>query len=243
MRCPCLASRVCSVHRTRDCQETSCLHLVSLESCLSQRTVWCQYHKVDTAFIRKYFPSTSSLSLSPSLSPPLEDRSRPWLRGAAKLLETGGQQEEEGSSDWRGLAGWLGYNQHKVEQLELSLQPGLALLTDWFSSSSNTNLSLEMIIAGLDHLHRTDVIAVIREQEEEVEQPEVFISYQWDSQEEVLRVRQFLELRGLTCWMDIGQMGGGERLYQRIYQAQLRRPGSRDIKLMITVILWHRHKV
>ena len=75
-----------------------------------------------------------------------------------------------------------------------------------------------MIIAGLAHLHRTDVIAVIREQEEEVEQPEVFISYQWDSQEEVLRVRQFLEQSGLTCWMDIGQMGGGERLYQRIYQ-------------------------
>ena len=51
---------------------------------------------------------------------------------------------------------WLGYNKHKVEQFKLSLQPARALLTDWFSSSSNTNLSLEMIIAGAAQQDRRD---------------------------------------------------------------------------------------
>ena len=76
----------------------------------------------------------------------------------------------------------------------------------------------------------------------------MFISYQWDHQEEAIRVRQFLEevttryhtildiwdsnifwnqagsvqifcnQAGLSCWMDIGQMGGGDALYTRIYQ-------------------------
>ena len=50
-----------------------------------------------------------------------------------------------------------------------------------------------MVIAGLQQLERTDVISVIREEEEEVEEPQVFISYQWESQEEVVRVRQYLE--------------------------------------------------
>ena len=47
----------------------------------------------------------------------------------------------------------------------------------------------------------------------------VFISYQWDSQLEVIRLRQYLEENKISCWMDIGQMGGGDGLYQRIYQA------------------------
>ena len=141
----------------------------------------------------------------------MEDRR--WLRGAAKLLEAGAEGE-----DWRALASYLGYNRHSLDQFDLSLQPGLALLTDWFTASNNTNLALEMIIAGLQQLQRSDVISVIREEEQEVEEPQVFISYQWESQEEVLRVRQYLEESQVTCWMDLGQMGGGDRLYQRIYQ-------------------------
>ena len=46
----------------------------------------------------------------------------------------------------------------------------------------------------------------------------MFISYQWDQQEEAVRIRSRLETAGLRCWMDVGQMGGGDLLYEKIYQ-------------------------
>ena len=52
-----------------------------------------------------------------------------------------------------------------------------------------------------------------------MEPAQVFMSYQWDSQEEVNALRDKLEKAGFTCWMDIGQMGGGDMLYSRIDEA------------------------
>lgn len=52
--------------------------------------------------------------------------------------------------------------------------------------------------------------------ETNVEPPHVFISYQWDSQTEVKSMRDKLERVGFSCWMDIGQMGGGDQLNMRI---------------------------
>lgn len=36
----------------------------------------------------------------------------------------------------------------------------------------------------------------------------VMISYQWDTQETMLRVKQDLEAQGYTVWMDVEQMEG-----------------------------------
>lgn len=36
----------------------------------------------------------------------------------------------------------------------------------------------------------------------------VMISYQWDAQQTMLRVKQELETRGFTVWMDVEQMEG-----------------------------------
>ena len=101
---------------------------------------------------------------------------------------------------------------------QTSLNPSILLLCDWFGSSQNTPLSLEMVLSCLEELNRQDVIAVIKEEEKSADAPQVFISYQWDMQEEVITIRQFLEQMGVRCWMDIGQMGGGDTLYHRIYQ-------------------------
>lgn len=47
----------------------------------------------------------------------------------------------------------------------------------------------------------------------------MFLSYQWDFQEEVLKIKENLEKAGFKCFMDVGQMGGGNMLYQKIDQA------------------------
>ena len=47
----------------------------------------------------------------------------------------------------------------------------------------------------------------------------MFISYQWDSQEEVVKIKDHLEKAGFKCFMDIGQLGGGNLLYQKIDQS------------------------
>ena len=82
----------------------------------------------------------------------------------------------------------------QVDMFEASLQPGASLLQDWLTSAHHTQLAVEMVVAGLETLGRGDVAAVIREERgEEEEAAQVFISYQWDNQEEALRVRQYLE--------------------------------------------------
>jgi hypothetical protein len=55
--------------------------------------------------------------------------------------------------------------------------------------------------------------------EKETVNSSVFLSYQWDFQEEVLKIKENLEKAGFKCFMDVGQMGGGNLLYQKIDQA------------------------
>ena len=44
----------------------------------------------------------------------------------------------------------------------------------------------------------------------------MFISYQWDAQDDVTRLRNRIETSGYSCWMDVGQLGGGDQLFERI---------------------------
>lgn len=62
----------------------------------------------------------------------------------------------------------------------------------------------------------------------------MFISYQWDNQNEVKSLRDKLERVGYSCWMDIGQMGGGDQLNMRIEE------GIRNSK--VRGILWQLDK-
>ena len=73
--------------------------------------------------------------------------------------------------------------------------------------------------------------AVVEDEEfEYATPPDVFLSYQWGHQDEVKLLRQHLEMAGFSCWMDIGQMGGGDKLFEKIDT------GIRGAKVVISCV-------
>ena len=46
--------------------------------------------------------------------------------------------------------------------------------------------------------------------------PMVFISYQWNIQDQVLKLKKKLESKNITCWMDTNKMMGGDDLKREI---------------------------
>ncbi|XP_070564331.1 uncharacterized protein [Ptychodera flava] len=210
------------------------LHFLNLDQCLNNKMVLCDHRRIKTAAFKKWFPSKSMQIVPP---PPinahldgnirmLEEELPAWMKGVAKLLNAGSE-----GSDWLALAEKLGYKKAKVQKFADEVNPALEMITDWIYSSGNTTLSIDLMLTCLEQMHREDVIDIIQKgQESSVAPPSVFISYNWGIQDEVKRLRDRLEKNGFQCWMDIGQMGGGDTLYERIDE------GIRNCKVVIACI-------
>ncbi|KAG1652440.1 hypothetical protein GQR58_026279 [Nymphon striatum] len=136
-----------------------------------------------------------------------------WTSCAAKFLNAGSEGQ-----DWSALAVKLGYKEKKIGEFQDSMSPAQALIADWIHSSGNTKLSTDMMLSCLEEMHCTEIIEIMKESIVEKDPPPVFLSYQWDIQEDALLIRNQLEAHGFSCWMDVGQMGGGDLLYQQIYE-------------------------
>ncbi|KAH9504609.1 hypothetical protein Btru_062423 [Bulinus truncatus] len=246
--CPC--DKICILHNRSACSLDDCIHFLDLNECLANQT----NRRILYILFRLYVVSTGvskpSLSKSgflpyipvvefrePILAPLAFEKglgnieqnfpSLPsWLKGAAKLLN--GAPDNQG---WFALARAMGYKQNQIDLFNEDLNPSLALLTDWIVSSGNTTMSVDVLLHYLLQLGCHDVIEVItRAKEFEFERPQVFLSYQWDMQDDVSSLRDYLERCGYSCWMDIGQMGGGDQLSSKIDQ------GLRGCKVVVACV-------
>ncbi|UYV68095.1 hypothetical protein LAZ67_5003036 [Cordylochernes scorpioides] len=56
---PCPCDRLCPAHQVPACPREECLHLLPLTECLARRVVECDYRRVKTDFIQKYFPEAA----------------------------------------------------------------------------------------------------------------------------------------------------------------------------------------
>ncbi|XP_059151598.1 uncharacterized protein LOC131937903 isoform X2 [Physella acuta] len=222
--CPCV--RICNLHQAEACTADDCLHFLDLNECLANQIVCCGHRRIKTESFKKWFPVLKSNEFKEPILAPLSieaghgniERHFPslpsWLKGAAKLLN--GASDNQG---WLALARLMGYKPNRIDLLNEDLNPSLALLTDWIVTSGNTTMSVDVLMHYLQQLGCHDVIEVItRAKEYEFERPQVFLSYQWDVQDEVASIRNYLERSGYSCWMDIGQMGGGDELSNKIDQ-------------------------
>ncbi|KAI0209852.1 hypothetical protein LSAT2_005446 [Lamellibrachia satsuma] len=224
----CYCGWLCETHNAVQCSHDQCLHFLNLDECISNKIVCCEHRRVKTSRYRKWFQAPVPLfKKGPILDAAvlkgveatqgnIESRHGPqlpsWVKSIAKLLNGGSEGQ-----DWTALAFNLGYTKAKLEKFNEDLNPSLAMVTDWIISSGNTPLSVDMLVSSLELMQRDDIVEVIqRGRESEVEPAQVFISYQWDIQDEVRALRNKLETAGFTCWMDVGQMGGGDQLYGKI---------------------------
>ncbi|XP_041360166.1 uncharacterized protein LOC121376383 [Gigantopelta aegis] len=219
--CPCW--KECTLHSQSGCAEESCIHFLDIDECITSKVVCCEHRRVKTDTIKNWFP-VPKLDFQQPIVPPLclqeaggnIEKNVPdlpiWMKGAAKLLNGGDENQ-----DWTSLAKLMGYKQTQIDRINEDLNPSLALLTDWILSSGNTNLSVDLLCVYLEQLSRDDIVDVIqRAKETGIAPAQVFISYQWDIQDNVQSLRDHLERAGFSCWMDIGQMGAGDQLNVKI---------------------------
>ncbi|XP_055899191.1 uncharacterized protein LOC106060709 [Biomphalaria glabrata] len=144
-----------------------------------------------------------------------------WARDISKLLNP------KSEHDWRLLSSRLGYNNEDIRGWAQQADPCMALLNEWYTTHKTSEATLA-VLTQLQEMDRLDAAAIVEnamknaeavvEDEEFVypSPPPIFISYQWSHQAEVKLLKQHLEMAGYECWLDIGQMGGGDKLFKKI---------------------------
>ncbi|KFM62746.1 hypothetical protein X975_26575, partial [Stegodyphus mimosarum] len=231
---PCPCEKPCELHNISKCSDPECCHLQPLNECLAKKVVECDYRLIKTDFIRRFFfvsiedsPKCSeSMRLSlDSVSTPflgnffwgdhdISQEEPSWLTIVGKKLTSANTGQ-----DWIALAKRLGYSEREIKHFEDANIPSVSLLNNWLDSNGRTRYCIDMLISCLEQMGRRDVAdCIFLEMGSDLPSPPVFISYQWDSQESVLHLRRRIELAGYPCWMDVGHIFGGDKLYGKIFE-------------------------
>ncbi len=145
-----------------------------------------------------------------------------WGRQVSKLLN------HRANNDWRLLGKRFGYSSSELKHWAMQSDPSMALLNEWYMTHK-TDEATYGLIKMLKEIDRNDVENIIRQAiiatgeiipddlPDEIRRlPPVFLSYQWGSQQAVTTLKCHLEEAGFACWMDTGQMGGGDKLFKKI---------------------------
>ncbi|KAJ8028862.1 hypothetical protein HOLleu_28108 [Holothuria leucospilota] len=159
-----------------------------------------------------------------------------WSRDVSKILNP------EHEYDWRYLAVRLGYSGEDIRNWALTPDPTMAILAEWYTTHKSSDATFA-ILTALQDMGRTEAAEIVERALQEADKliPKpvgemsdkpcpVFISYQWDHQPEVKTLKGHLEMAGYRCWMDIGQMGGGDQLFAKINE------GMRAAKIVLCMV-------
>ncbi|XP_033738375.1 uncharacterized protein LOC117325953 [Pecten maximus] len=143
-----------------------------------------------------------------------------WSRDLTKLMNP------KADNDWRLLAQRLGYSLDDIKAWATHGDPCMALLNEWYATHRMIEAT-HAVLNILQDINRLDAAVlvenamkavedVVEEAQEYTKPPPIFLSYQWGHQNEVKLLRQHLLMAGYECWMDVGQMGGGDKLFEKI---------------------------
>ncbi|XP_021373485.1 uncharacterized protein LOC110463308 isoform X2 [Mizuhopecten yessoensis] len=143
-----------------------------------------------------------------------------WSRDLTKLMNP------KSEHDWRLLAQRLGYSPKDIKAWATQHDPCMALLSEWYATHKTIEAS-HAVLTILQEMNRLDAAAIVENAMKAVEDvveeapeyttpPPIFLSYQWGHQNEVKLLRQHLLMAGYECWIDVGQMGGGDKLFEKI---------------------------
>ncbi|CAF3498130.1 unnamed protein product [Rotaria socialis] len=145
-----------------------------------------------------------------------------WGSQVSKLLN------HRADNDWRLLGKRFGYSKSELRHWSMHADPCMSLLNEWFMTNKADEATYGLV-KMLDDIGRKDVSKIIRQAATAADKlipddmpfeikrlPPVFLSYQWGTQKAVTTLKQNLEEAGYACWMDIGQMGGGDKLFAKI---------------------------
>ncbi|XP_070174801.1 uncharacterized protein [Littorina saxatilis] len=158
-----------------------------------------------------------------------------WARDVSRLLNV------ETDNDWRLLSLRLGYSNDDIRAWAQQADPCMAMLNEWYTTHK-TREATHAVLTSLQLLDREDAAVIVENAMKAAEEvvddtefeyatpPDIFLSYQWGHQDEVRLLRQHLEMAGFSCWMDVGQMGGGDKLFEKIDT------GIRGAKVVISCV-------
>ncbi|XP_046543974.1 uncharacterized protein LOC124254141 [Haliotis rubra] len=144
-----------------------------------------------------------------------------WARDVSKLLNP------ESKHDWRLLSSRLGYSNDDIRGWAQTADPCQSMLNEWYSTHKTRDATFG-VLQTLQEMNRTDAAVIVEnamkmaetvvedEPQDYKSPPDIFISYQWGKQPEVQLLQRHLVSAGYSCWLDIGQMGGGDKLFEKI---------------------------